>query len=62
LSAWLERELKPETANDLWEAEKLSIADIQLKYADLVTCDFFKRGCDAWDDKIVVDILRNSSK
>jgi hypothetical protein len=61
LSTWLDENLKPEYAADFWLAETLSIANISAKYTDIVTCDYFIRGCDAWDDEIPSRILHEAS-
>lgn len=61
-STWLDDNLKPEFAEEFWSAETLSIQGITDKFIPIPTCDYFIRGCDAWDDEIVVSIMRNSSK
>jgi hypothetical protein len=58
----LDDNLKPEFAEEFWSAETLSIQQITDKFIPIWTCDYFTRGCDAWDDQIVVDILYNSSE
>ena len=62
LSTWLDENLIPEYAEDFWLAETLSIQGITDHYSQIVTCDYFIRGCDAWDDEIPSTILRNASK
>lgn len=57
LSNWLDQNLKPELAEDFWLAETLSIEGIAAKYTNINTCDYFIRGCDAWNDAIPSTIL-----
>ena len=57
MSTWLDANLRPEVAADFWKIENMSIADVAATYTDIVTCDFFTRGCDSWDDDVPKTVL-----
>ena len=62
MSDWLDQNLIPEFATEFWGAENMSVADIAAYFTDIVTCDYFTRGCDSWDDPVPKRVLREAGE
>jgi hypothetical protein len=62
LSDWLDQNLVPENATAFWGAETYCIQQSADLYTTINTCEYFTRGCAAWNDPIPSQVLYNASK
>ena len=61
LATWLDQNLVPETAAEFYNVENLCIEASSQFYGARNTCNYFTRGCAAWDDEIPARILREAT-
>ena len=61
LATWLDANLVPERAAEFWQVETMCIEASSQFYANRNTCEYFTRGCAAWDDEIPARILREAT-